>query len=80
MTCPKGPKNQDGVGWLVIEADVDDRRRWWNKSGGSRSTYIRWAKRPSLADGQVHHVAHSGIGTLIFIAAVVVMVALLLLA
>jgi hypothetical protein len=42
---PRDPKSKTGWvggGW----PDVDDRRRWWNKSGGR------------AIDVQAHHVAH----------------------
>jgi hypothetical protein len=48
---PQGTQKARWGGWLVFEADIDDRRRWWNKSGGR------------AIDVQAHHVAtveHSG--------------------
>ena len=42
---PQGTQKARWGGWLVFEADVDDRLRWWNKSG--------WQG----IDVQAHHVA-----------------------
>ena len=58
----------------MFEADVDDRRRWWNKSPPMPASAVFRRQGPSTYRRTMWRLSNTQ--ALIFIAAVVVMVAL----